>query len=354
MPRKSRQNPAIRDFILHNVANHPADIVALTSEKFGISRSALAGYMAKLVAEGLLEASGNTRARRYESKPISSGSYKIDLSPGLPEHHVFRFRLLPLMKDVPKNVVDICQYGFTEMLNNAIDHSQSPDAVISYEQTPVAIKMWVIDHGVGIFAKIQKDFGLADPRSALLELSKGKLTSDRANHAGEGIFFTSRMFDDFQIHSGHLIYNREHLEDDDWLIETKDVANDVKGTVIKMTISPAAKRTTAEVFEKVQGEDISFRKTHVPVSLGRYPGEQLVSRSQAKRILARFDQFSEVMLDFDGVPQIGQAFADEIFRVFAGSHPGTRVVPIRANEAVRKMIDYVKNAPPPATPPAKP
>lgn len=353
MTRKSRQNPAIREFILHNVAEHPADIVAQASEKFGISRSALAGYMAKLVAEGLLEASGNTRARRYKLKPISSGGYKIDLSPGLPEHHIFQFRILPLMKDVPKNVVDICQYGFTEMLNNAIDHSQSPDALISYEQTHATITMMVVDYGVGIFAKIQKDFGLADPRSALLELSKGKLTSDKANHAGEGIFFTSRMFDEFLIKSGHLLYGRTR-DDDDWLIETKETKEDVKGTFVSMTISPDSKWTTRDVFDEIQGTDISFRKTHVPVRLGRYPGEQLVSRSQAKRILARFDQFSEVMLDFDGVPLIGQAFADEIFRVFAESHPGTRVVPIRANETVQKMIDYVRNAPPPATPPAKP
>lgn len=353
MPRKSRQNPAIRDFILHNVAEHPTDIVAQASAKFGITRSALAGYMAKLVVEGLLEASGNTRARRYKLKPVSKGVFRIELSPGLPEHHIFRFRILPLMKDVPQNVVDICQYGFTEMLNNAIDHSQSPDALISYEQTHAAITMMVVDHGVGIFEKIQKDFGLTDPRSALLELSKGKLTSDKANHAGEGIFFTSRMFDDFLIKSGHLLYGRER-HDDGFLIETKDVGKDTKGTIVTMTISPDARWTTREVFDEIQGEDISFRKTHVPVRLGQYPGEQLVSRSQAKRILARFDQFSEVMLDFDGVPHIGQAFADEIFRVFAESHPGTRVVPIRANEAVQRMIDYVKNAPPPATPPAKP
>lgn len=341
--RKSRQNPKIREFILNNVARHPSDIVAKSSEKYGISRAALAGYLSSLVAEGLLTASGNTRARRYQLKSISAGSYQVKLSHGLPEHHVFRFRILPLMKDVPQNVIDICQYGFTEMLNNAIDHSQSPDAIISYDQTHTTIQMMIVDHGVGIFEKIQKDFGLSDSRSALLELSKGKLTSDKANHAGEGIFFTSRMFDEFQIRSGHLLYDRERVENDDWLIETKDIVDQVSGTEITMVISPRATWTTAEVFDEIQGEDLSFRKTHVPVSLGRYAGEQLVSRSQAKRILARFDQFSEVMLDFEGVPQIGQAFADEIFRVFAESHPGTRIVPVRANETVLKMIEYVKN-----------
>jgi hypothetical protein len=111
-----------------------------------------------------------------------------------------------------------------------------------------------------------------------------------------------------------------------------------------MAISTDAKWTPAQVFEKYAGDDISFRKTHVPVSLGRYPNEQLVSRSQAKRILARFDQFSEVLLDFDGVQTIGQAFADEVFRVFANAHPGTAVVPLRASAAIKRMIEYVRKS----------
>ena len=37
----------------------------------------------------------------------------------------------------------------------------------------------------------------------------------------------------------------------------------------------------------------------------------LVARSQAKRLLERFDRFEEVVLDFDGVRQVGQGFADE-------------------------------------------
>ena len=35
----------------------------------------------------------------------------------------------------------------------------------------------------------------------------------------------------------------------------------------------------------------------------------LVSRSQAKRLCHRFDNFEEVELDFDGVEEIGQGFA---------------------------------------------
>jgi STAS-like domain of unknown function (DUF4325) len=98
-----------------------------------------------------------------------------------------------------------------------------------------------------------------------------------------------------------------------------------------------------DIFDKYQGEDLYFRKTHVPIALARYPGEQLVSRSQAKRVLARFPDFSEVLLDFTDVPEIGQAFADEIFRVFKNAHPDTYLAAFNTNATVDKMIKYVQS-----------
>ena len=43
----------------------------------------------------------------------------------------------------------------------------------------------------------------------------------------------------------------------------------------------------------------------------------LVSRSQAKWVMNRATQFKTVILDFEGVVHVGQAFVDEVFRVFA-------------------------------------
>ena len=95
------------------------------------------------------------------------------------------------------------------------------------------------------------------------------------------------------------------------------------------------------MFEKYQGDDLRFRKTHVPIMLSRYPGEQLVSRSQAKRVLARFDNFSEVFLDFADVQDIGQAFADEIFRVFKNAHPEIALYAVNTSPEIDRMIAYV-------------
>lgn len=70
----------------------------------------------------------------------------------------------------------------------------------------------------------------------------------------------------------------------------------------------------------------------------------LVSRSQAKRLLARVDRFKTVLLDFSGIESVGQAFADEIFRVFRKQHPEVAILPCNANEAVERMINRALGA----------
>lgn len=346
MARPSRQSPDVRDFILRNVRAHPANISSITSARFGLSRPAVAGYLSRLANEGLLDVSGVTSDRRYTARPLISLGFDVRLTIGLSEDAVWRERLLPkIQTHLAENIVGICAYGFTEMLNNAIDHSGSYDAVVRYQQTYGHVDLQILDSGIGIFRKIQERFNLYDPRQALLELSKGRLTSDPQHHAGHGIFFTSRMFDEFSISSGNLFHRRVRQKDDDWLIEAQDLTTAVTGTRVEMRIATNASWTTRDVFDKYQDDPVGFTRTHVPIALGRYPGEQLVSRSQAKRLLARVDRFSEVLLDFQGVQDIGPAFADEIFRVFRNSHPDIRVVAVRTNDRVDRMIKAAETAP---------
>ena len=53
------------------------------------------------------------------------------------------------------------------------------------------------------------------------------------------------------------------------------------------------------------------------------------------------EAFSEVELDLRGVRQVGQGFADEVFRVFAANHPGTRFRVLNADESVAAMIRHI-------------
>lgn len=326
----------IRQFILDNVEHHPRDVAALAARTFGISRQAINKHIKRLVEEKAITVHGTTKDRHYLLRPLVLWDHTYPLNGNLREDVVWRNDVLPRLGDLPANVTGIWHYGFTEMLNNAIDHSNGKTVHISVNQTSNTTEMGIHDDGEGIFTKIQRELGLDDERHAVLELAKGKLTTDPERHTGEDIFFASRMFDDFGVLSGSVYFSHLHDEIEDWIVERRKFE---AGTAVFMKLSNKTTRTTQEVFDSfTSDEDYGFTKTAVPVRLAQYGDETLVSRSQAKRLLARFDRFKVVILDFSEVEAIGQAFADEVFRVFAKQHPGTEIVHLDANEAVERMI----------------
>jgi hypothetical protein len=181
---------------------------------------------------------------------------------------------------------------------------------------------------------------LLDERHAVVELAKGKLTTDPARHTGQGIFFASRLVDSFDILSGGVYFTHKFGEESDWILERPETRD---GTTVFMKLNNHSSRTDRQVFEQyTSGDDFGFTKTVVPVRLAQYGEDKLISRSQAKRLLARVDLFRSVLFDFEGVDSIGQAFADEIFRVFARSHPNLELVPINATPQVQQMINAAR------------
>ena len=327
----------IRHFILENVEDHPAEIAKVTAKKYDITRQAVNKHIKRLIDEHALIQKGNTRNRNYSLHPITSWdkTYLLEDSPA--EDIVWRNDVAPLIGHLQDNVLDIWNYGFTEMFNNAIDHSGGTEIWVQLEMTAVNTEVVISDNGVGIFKKIQLELGLLDERHAILELAKGKLTTDPDNHSGEGIFFTSRMFDDFNILSGGTYFSHKYGELEDWILERKRFES---GTSVWMKINNYRSRTTTKVFNKFTSEDddFGFTKTVVPVRLAQYGEDKLVSRSQAKRLLARVEKFRTVIFDFKEVESIGQAFADEVFRVFAKKHPEIEIHFIYTNSAVKRMI----------------
>jgi hypothetical protein len=102
-------------------------------------------------------------------------------------------------------------------------------------------------------------------------------------------------------------------------------------------------RTCKKIFDQYSDkEDLGFVKTVVPVRLAQSRNDKLISRSQAKRVLSRVELFKIVVFNFDGVQTIGQAFSDEIFRVFANAHPGIELYAVNANSEVKRMIESAK------------
>lgn len=152
---------------------------------------------------------------------------------------------------------------------------------------------------------------------------------------------STKMVDAFDIRSGHLHF-RHNLNAPDVLSERP---SGTPGTLVWMRLANNTTRTTMEVFDFFADPDeYTFDKTVVPVRLAQHEGEKLVSRSQAKRLAHRFERFKHVVLDFEGVDEIGQAFADELFRVFAAAHPDVRLIPENTSPRVADMVRRVTSA----------
>jgi hypothetical protein len=325
--------------LLKLVADGRGNVAARLSKSAGISRQAASTRVSAAVRSGLLVRQGVGRGVRYSLAETHRFEQYFERI-GLSEDRVWRSLCAPVVADLPGNVRDIWQYGLTEMINNAIDHSSASVVRVGIVRNALFTQAWVADDGVGIFLKIAKALDLYDPRESILELAKGKLTTDPANHSGEGIFFSSKVFDLFDIRSGALHFMHDEGLDDVLIERPKDAP----GTLVLMRLSNQGTRTTKEIFNQFAAPDeFTFAKTIVPVRLAQHEGEKLVSRSQAKRLTMRFERFKSVILDFAGVEEIGQAFADEVFRVFQNAHPDTRLVPVSMSPSVKDMVSRAKS-----------
>jgi hypothetical protein len=332
--RRSQLDKLVRQEIVGRVAAGDSNPGAWLTSQFSVTRRTASGWLSKLVSEGYLSSSGSTRKRYFLGTKVSN-AFLVPLSP-LDENQLWIDRIEPFVRSLPANVRNICHYGFTEMVNNAHDHSNGTNLFIQVELDENRVEISVWDNGIGIFKKIQLALKLTDLRQSLLELSKGKFTSDPANHSGEGIFFTSRIFDDFKIVANGLAFSHDSNVPVDYLFE---VDGGRSGTLVIMKIARDSKREVNDVFQKfAPAEELVFDRTVIPMRMARLGTENLVSRSQAKRVLQRCERFKIVILDFSDVNEIGQGFADEIFRVYARAHPEIEIGYENASNNVESMI----------------
>jgi len=261
--------------------------------------------------------------------------FLIKIKPGLAEDQVWSRYVKPLLLKCSQNIQNISAHGFTEIFNNVIDHSQGTSVYSKIKLENDNLSISIIDNGVGIFKKIQRALRLESTRESILHLSKGKFTTDPSSHTGEGIFFTSRMFDRFSILSSDLYYS---FQNEEWFLSTEKNENFGKGTYITMVISLQSSKTSKEIFDQYTNQKIGFWKTRVAVALSTDPNDPHVSRSQAKRLLIGLEKFKSIILDFKNVESVEQAFVDEVFRVFQNEHSGIDIKYINANEDVEFMI----------------
>ena len=218
----------IEEFIVSNIMNHPADIALCTADHFGISRQKAHKYVAREVKKGHILKVGNTRWSRYFLTGGDHVEFSLKITPGLAEDRVWSQYIKPILLRYPVNIQKICAYGFTEIFNNVIDHSEGTRVFTDLTIQGDELSIIILDNGVGIFQKIQKALNLESIREAILHLSKGKFTTDPAKHTGEGIFFTSRMFDRFSIFSDDMFYT---FQNKDWFLSSEKKEKDRKSVV---------------------------------------------------------------------------------------------------------------------------
>jgi len=331
MPGLRERGEDIRNYILLNITRN-RNIAALTSERFGITLPAVYKHIDKLVSEKqIVKKDGRfiLQSKKYKY------TYKIE--DGLTEDAVWEKDIKKHFSQVPDNVHRIWIYGFLEMFNNAIEHSKGKNIKVIVMENKINISVSIYDDGVGIFKNIKSKYRLTDEKDAFLELVKGKRTTDKTRHSGQGIFFSSKMFDDFYIASNGIVFNVNQEKN------SNPKTGKIKySTLVYMLIANNSIKTSKGVFDEFSTESPGdFDKTSIPIRLAN--SNDLVSRSQARRVLSGLELFKEVILDFKDIEYIGQAFADEIFRVFPGMYPDTVITAQNANEEVKNMINRAIN-----------
>lgn len=338
---------AIKTLILKMLTKRKTVKVADVVKATGFSRTYINRFFKELRDEGKIVLIGRANKARYvlakkgavaEAKRELLSVRRVLRNKNLSEDAVLDEikRGTGVFLRLSKNMSSILDYGFTEMLNNAIEHSRSKKIEISMKRNSTDIHFDVVDHGVGIFRHIMEKKHLKSELEAIQDLLKGKQTTAPKKHTGEGIFFTSKVADILLIKSSNkkLIFN--NVLGDIFIEDVKPA----KGTKITFRIGLKSKRQLDKIFREYGEGSYEFSKTKVIVKLYKMDTDY-ISRSQARRVVSGLDKFKVIILDFKNVKTAGQAFADEIFRVWQGHHPTIKIIFQNANENISFMINRV-------------
>jgi len=319
---------------------HSLDLAAHLEERTGCSHRAAVAALRRLVEANWLSRSGTARRPVYGPGLLRQVARSYTLY-GLQEDIPWQRDFAPNF-DLPKHVARMIQHGFTELVNNAADHSGGSSVTVSLRQTPSHVQLLVSDDGCGVFDKICEAFDIADAQHAMLELSKGRLTSQPEMHTGRGLFFSSQLADVFDIHANNTAFQRRAWESGGW---QKGKPLPRQGSSIYMAIALDTKRTLDQVLEawSIDGTGIEFDQTTIHLRLLAGPGQPLDSRAQARRVVARLPMFKRAEISFEGVNDVGHGFTDELFRVFGRAHQEVELVPTHMTPRIAALVKSARN-----------
>lgn len=324
---------AILQYLLEKMDEGVPNVVKLVSETFDINQNTVHTYIKELLSDQVIE-----RVKRGTYRLIThTVAYRFERSKGQlkDEQIIYDEKLRPHFQDLPANVQGIWDYILGEIINNAIDHSAAEELWIVLKQNYLTTTVFIIDNGVGIFKKIKDHFGYHSLDDAICELFKGKLTTDPDNHSGEGIFFSSKLADSFVILSDEKVFSNNRYDRE----KLQDAPEGKTGTAVLIELANSSNKVSSEVFDEFAQVDGGFSTTRIP--LKNIFESAPVSRSQAKRVCQRLENFREVIFDFQGLDWMGQGFAHQIFIVFQKNHPEIKLHPINMGKGVAQMYAHV-------------
>ena len=338
--------------ILTEVGQRPGHNPTQAIQKnFAVSRETVRLHLNKLIKDGLIVAKGSGKGRTYVlSRPLTTDTVesKVDLRyedlRRKGEDGAYDEFIEPNLQNLSNpGLLSRVRHVSTEILNNVIDHSQATNVVIQLKLDAERLWLEINDDGLGVFRTIKDAFKLDTYFEAVGELAKGKRTRDVARHAGEGIFFSSRMANRFFLSANDLMYVYD-TEKDDWSMQE---GTHQPGSKLIFEFSRRDVRSPKDVFDRYT-QDFCFM-IHSPRLVSPYtislPQGEFPSRSEAKKILAGAEDFASIVIDFKNVQSIGQGFADEMFRVFPLKHPNMILEVRGANQFILQMIAHVGGTP---------
>ncbi|MFH1479086.1 MAG: DUF4325 domain-containing protein [Candidatus Omnitrophota bacterium] len=322
-----------------------SDIVKLT----GFSRAYINRFFSGLREEGKILLLGKANQAKYilacdveikHAKKTLLTVHRILNNKSLSEDIILNSikEATGIFSDIPENIGDILSYAFTEMLNNAIEHSGSKNIDLTMQNDKKEVRFSILDRGVGIFNNIMNKKGLHNELEAIQDLTKGKLSTMPESHSGEGIFFTSKAASILKIQSFTKDLIFDNIAQDIFVSDRRRFI----GTKVVFSIRLDSKEKLEDIFRAYTDDSFQFSRTRVTVKLYKM-GSEHISRSQARRILVGLDRFKEITLDFKDVKTVGQAFADEIYRVWKTNNPKINIIHKNANENIGFMIDRARS-----------
>lgn len=188
-----KKREEIKKYIIRKIALDDAMVIEKTMDNFSISITSVKRYIQDALKNGIIMASGEKQCGYHLIEQVYCAEVDLCVN-SLEEDKLFKDCIAGHLGRCNDAARRIWQYACSEILNNAIEHSRGKKLYIEVRTNWLCSKVIILDDGVGVFQTLleyMSGSGWNNPRieDALVELYKGKITSDATCHSGEGIFF---------------------------------------------------------------------------------------------------------------------------------------------------------------------